>query len=285
MRAVSPPTTRHRRASAVLGLGLLLAALTPASGQLSVGVSAGGATYLGDLAPASPIGHLSGLGPTYGAFARVALGELFALRGFVQHSTVRGGDATRPATASRNLSFESSIHEAGLLLEVGYRWSVLRPYGFAGGSVYRFNPTTEYAGETVELQALGTEGQGSPGHPAPYGLTRLALPLGAGLEVALDEQLSVGIEVSARATFFDHLDDVSGAYAPAEALGGPQAALRRSLADRRTPSPDGRGLFTGGMRGDPTDNDWFNLATLTVAYTLKLPERGQRSDEPPCYTF
>ena len=293
MRVVPSPTPLCRAAEpsayhvAAALLVALLSAIAPvrAQSQLSIGVSGGGSTYMGDLAPASPVDHLTNLGVSYGVFVRVPAGRLFSGRLFVQRSVIRGDDARRPSTRHRNLSFSSGIDEAGLLLEVGSAWGALRPYGFVGAAAYRFDPTTDYLGRSVALQPLGTEGQGSPGFDAPYARTRLAMPFGAGLEVDVAEHWRIGFEVGARATFFDHLDDVSGAYAPREALGGPNAQLRRGVADRRAAPPDGPRPTGSEMRGDPGDNDWYHLATLTVARTLTLPRRRREVDGPPCYTF
>ena len=284
LRRAAAPTARYVALALAVALASAVAPVR-AQRQLSVGVAGGGSAYMGDLAPASPVDHLTNLGLSYGVFVRVPAGKLFAGRLFVQRSVVRGDDARRPSTRHRNLSFSSEIDEAGLLLEIGRNWGALRPYGFVGGALYRFDPQTDYLGRSVALQPLGTEGQGSPGFDEPYELTRLALPFGAGLEVEVAEHWRIGLEVGARATFFDHLDDVSGAYAPREALGGPDAELRRSLADRRAAPPDGPRPTGGGLRGDPGDNDWYHLATLTVARDLTLPRRRRDVDGPPCYTF
>ena len=286
MPSVATPSVRFARVRAIAVGASALALANAAPAQVSAGVNLGGSTYLGDLAPSSPLDHAAGLGASFGAFARFPLAAGLRLRTFVQRSHVRGHDAERPNTRERNLSFASAITEAGVALEAGWTWAGIRPYGFAGVSAYRFNPTTEYRGATVELQSLGTEGQGSPGYDAPYALTRVAVPFGSGLEVAVGERLTLGVEVSARATFFDHLDDVSGAYAPDGALDGPEAVLRRALADRRgegtgEPLPPNAGT----PRGDPDDNDWYALAVVTLALTLPTPEREERVEEPPCYRF
>ena len=72
----------------------------------------------------------------------------------------------------RNLSFKSSIIEIGPIIEVNFFPYKLgqadtelakfgTPYFFAGITYMRMNPKAEYEGEWIELQPLGTEGQGT----------------------------------------------------------------------------------------------------------------------------
>ena len=284
---MTPPPLRASSLIRALCLGAAsLASAHLLLGQASVGVALGGSTYFGDLAPASPLEHLRHLGPSYGAFFRAPLAERLRVRVFVQRGRISGDDARRESTRARNLSFASDITEVGAGVEAHARWGALRPYVFGGVSVYRFGPRTAFEGEPVDLQPLGTEGQGSPGYPEPYALTRVALPLAAGVELALSDQVAVGVETGSRATFFDHLDDVSGAYPDPAALGGEQARLRRELADRRV-GPAGEPLRAeaGGNRGDASDNDWFGTATVTVTYTFAEREVDEREPVVPCYEF
>lgn len=130
---------------------------------------------------------------------------------------------------TRNLSFRSSIVEAGVSAEfyplpvLFKRWGQnlgrFNPYIVAGFNFFRFNPRSIYIDKTgafywVDLKPLRTEGQGMPFANAPkeYALTSTSIPLGIGVRFNVNDNVSLAIEWMNRTTATDYLDDVSGRY-------------------------------------------------------------------------
>ena len=286
-------------------LALCLGALAfTATAQTEIGLNLGVSFYEGDLAPKSRTQLLLQSQGSYGAYVRTDVGNLLAMRGFVQSSRIQGDDALRPGQEARNLSFRSNIFEIGVAAEV-YPLGVsapLSPYVSAGASVFNFNPETNYNGRWIELQPLGTEGQGLPGYTERYALTRFAVPVGIGVRYALGESFVLGAEGVARLTFFDHLDDVSGDYVPYYTLregrglegsrgnGTLAAALGDRTGEFRGTEPLERA--EGTRRGDPTNNDWYYTATITIGYRIGSglfggggSKRGSSSRYNRCYQF
>ena len=275
-----------------------------ANAQVEVGLNLGVSTYEGDLAPKSRIDFLTASQGSYGAYVRANVGRLLSMRGFVQSSRIQGSDAMRPGQEARNLSFRTNIFELGLLAEI-YPLGVdapITPYISAGASVYNFNPEANYNGSWVELQPLGTEGQGLPGYAPKYELTRFAVPLGVGVRYPLGDAFVLGVEGSARLTFFDYLDDVSGNYVnyytllEGRGIEGSRGngSLAAALADRTGEfnGTEPRDLQRETRRGDPTNNDWFYTGTITIGYRIGSglfssggSNRGNSSRYNRCYEF
>ncbi|MFK7931995.1 MAG: DUF6089 family protein, partial [Saprospiraceae bacterium] len=172
--------------------------------HFEVGVLAGGSTYDGDLMPTKITAlvkeaHFAGAG-----FVRYNVNDFVAARINLAYAKISGDDENiDTAIRERNLNFESTILEGGLIAEfniLGYQpyalQRVFSPYIFAGIVGYRFNPRTEFGGEMVDLQPLGTEGQGLEAYPDRdfYKLIQHAVPLGGGVKIALTDALNIGLE-------------------------------------------------------------------------------------------
>ncbi len=262
--------TSHIRASF---LGLVLAALsTTLSAQTELGLSLGMGGYDGDLGPSTISGRVAQLKPAIGVYGRVPVSERIGVSAYVQRYRIHGDDANRTSTAGRNLSFQSSVMEFGAVAEV-YPLGIdmaIAPYLSVGAAVYRFNPETEFNGRLVELQPLGTEGQGMPGFARRYGLTRFAIPLGLGVRMPFGDAWVIGAEARGRMTFFDHLDDVSGNYVNYYELVQGNGSLSAALADRTGEhlGTENRDIPSGSVRGDAGDNDVTYTLSLTVGYRL-----------------
>ena len=69
---------------------------------------------------------------------------------------------------------------------------------------FNFNPKAEYNGDFVELQPLGTEGQGSALNSSKkYARTQFTMPIGLGFRVTLGDVATLNIEYGIRKTFTD----------------------------------------------------------------------------------
>lgn len=246
-----------------------------------VGIMAGPTGYQGDVIW-YPF-EIEDLRPGFGGFARYNLNESFTLKGNVNFGNIAGDDANSESTwqRNRNWSFRTRIIEAGIQIE----WNMLgfsttskknkfSPYGFIGLSFFNFKPETEYNGEWVELQPLGTEGQGSDEYSdrEKYNLNQMSIPFGGGLKYALNRHWSLGLEVGLRKTFTDYLDDVSKTYVEPEVIRQNTSELAADIVYESRENS----VTPGDARGSPSAKDWYAFTGLTLSYTF-VSKR--------CYTF
>ncbi len=166
----------------------------------------------------------------------------------------------------RNLSFRNDIFElsgVGLFDLVKNRGVFYQrpkriiPYLLAGVAVFYQNPKAiapqqdqlgnqlAEAGEWVNLQPLGTEGQGYDGYARynvqvndtvnwgggnRYSKIQIAFPLGFGLRYKLSSRWDISFEVAYRFLLTDYLDDVSKSYVDLGVFGDNN--LARAMSDR-----------------------------------------------------
>lgn len=273
---------------------LFLSTTAIAQEDLSLGFSFGAANYQGDLTP----GGFSNFGRTNvtaGLFLRLNHNKFINTRLNIQYGFIEASDADGgPGRVERNLSFFTNIWEAALIEEInllGYKSGTrkfMSPYLFAGVAVYRFNPKTEYLGQVVELQPLGTEGQGIPGFPGTYNLTQVAIPIGGGLKIAIGKDATLALEIGGRKLFTDYLDDVSGPYVDRRILlkeNGPlAAALGNRIGEYNNSDPVN---IPGGPRGNPKFLDWYFFSTVSLAFDLDGDGSlfGRNMRIIPCFSF
>jgi hypothetical protein len=157
-----------------------------------------------------------------GLFFRYNFSNNLSYKTSIYHGKLRGSDSSYPTLniSDRNLSFETDIVDWSHVIEFSFMdfgsraERVAAPYIFAGVSGFYFNPKTYYNGEWVELQPLGTEGQGMPGKAEKYDKVQVSIPFGLGFNIKVGEKRDVviGFEVGFHKTFTDHIDDISGTY-------------------------------------------------------------------------
>jgi opacity protein-like surface antigen len=262
---------------------ILILAITPIclnAQHLEVGALIGGANYVGDLSNNSSNLYLGETKLAAGLFVKQNLNDLFAVRlGFNwariagQDANVRNDDFVR----DRNLSFRTTLLEFGLTGE----WNILgyQPYGlsrpfspylFVGIAGTKFTPKARYQGNWEELQPLGTEGQGMAGFDEPYKTFAFAIPFGIGVKYALSDRINLGLELGARPTFTDYLDDVSGDYVTYTDLLAGNGQLAAALGNRTGELTDSEPVVvpTGTQRGDGAKKDWYFILGATVSYNF-----------------
>ena len=134
------------------------------------------------------------------------------------------------------------------------------------GAFY-FNPKAEYNDELVELQPLGTEGQGSTlNSKRRYSRLAFSMPIGLGFRCSLGKRFCLNLEYGIRKTFTDYLDDVGGNYylngaELAQQNGSIAAAMsNRSLDQSRN-----------GRRGNDTTKDWYAFAGFMLTFKIGTP--------------
>ncbi len=285
------------RAAIAVGLpAALLLSPTFVKAQTELGVHLGHSYYMGDLQPDAPLAPLGNGKASYGAYARLGLNDKVAVSTSVIVTKIAGTDQRRASSIERNLSFESDIFEMAINAEVSPFGSgrSVNPYLSGGVAVYRFNPQAEYNGRLVDLQPLGTEGQGMEGYaPTKYSLTRLAMPLGIGARIPMGSAWVISVEAKIRATFFDHLDDVSGAYVNYYELVQGNGSLAAALADRTSEQLgiEPRDLPSGSARGNSGNFDYYATAGIHIGYRLGTglfssgSRKGGSSRYNKCYEF
>jgi hypothetical protein len=258
----------------ILILILALSTCTISYGQsfrarFELGAMGGGSYYIGDL---NPTKHFLYSRPAFGAIFRYNLSTRASLRLTGTYGNVWGSDARSDdqVQVNRNLSFNSKIYEIAFGVEIDlfkYRINDMKypvsPYFFYEIAYFRMNPTTSYNGNEIELQTLGTEGQGtSQSDRRPYNLNQVSLPVGIGIKMNLKKRLAISIEYGIRKTFTDFLDDVSGNYVDPDILAAENGPLAAELSN---PSLDGASR-TGFNRGNSSTKDWYAFYGLMITF-------------------
>ena len=264
-------------------LRMLLIFFLPVFAQaqyLEAGILIGGANYLGDLSNNSSTVYLGETKLAYGAFARYNLTDFWTVRLGLNAGKIAGQDANIKNDAflrDRNLSFRTNIIEVALTGEyniLGFQpnglYSPFSPYVFAGVAFTKSTPKARYQGNWVALQPLGTEGQGMPGFGSSYKKSTFSIPFGVGVKYALTDKLNVGLELGARRTFSDYLDDVSGSYVSFPELLAGSGALAAALGNRTGELKGGEPVIvsTGTQRGDKAAADWYFILGVTASYNF-----------------
>lgn len=240
-----------------------------------VGIMLGVSNYWGELSPTSWV--MSETHPAVALSVRHELNTYLSLRGQLSYAMVSGNDAnSNDYTINlRNLHFKSNIWEASIqaLIEPFGNQNRFIPYVYGGIGIFRFSPKArDREGNWVELQPLGTEGQGL-GYDLPrfYSRTQVMLPVGIGIRYKVNEQWEAGIEGGFRKIFTDYLDDVSTYYFD-------NAELRRQRGDLAADMADQTDIFlnnddlhqvAGDVRGNPESSDGYFIVGLTLSYKFR----------------
>jgi Domain of unknown function (DUF6089) len=266
-----------------LVVSLLVCSFVSRAQQPEIGILGGGMYYLGDL---NQLKNFKNTHLTGSLFLRQNFNQRLNLRYMFSYGNVSGADSTsdNPYNVNRNLSFKSRIIETSAILEINFlpfepgnkKKFYATPYLMMGLGLFKMNPMAESNGDFYELQALGTEGQGSElNDKNKYRLTQLCVPLGIGFKGNLTEHLIIGFEYCIRKTFTDYLDDVSGNYVDPVLLAKYNGPLAVAFADR---SINPENLNNKGMnRGNSNFKDWYATAGIYLAVKL--------GREPKCYDW
>ncbi|NOS92015.1 MAG: hypothetical protein HOP30_08840 [Cyclobacteriaceae bacterium] len=292
----------------------------------AVGLSINALNYYGDLAPfpskastdidlTNPgfgITFVHRYGPRYTFVAELLMGQL-------EGSDAASADGTSSEgkyRKQRNASFRNPIQEITALAvfdlfqnKTDYRNRVnWTPYIFTGFTVFNHNPQAQApvtfldgtsnprAGEWIDLQPLGTEGQYASLLPTdanygikPYSLTQVAIPFGIGARIRIGEYFDIWADMSMRFTFTDYLDDVSRNYVDLNRFKDP---LTQALSYRSNEIPNvglstrtenvlvngqmkslslvnGYGSeYATNIRGNAKQNDIYTVASIKLTYII-----------------
>jgi hypothetical protein len=240
-----------------------------------LGFLLGGSYYIGDL---NQFRHFYGTQPAAGLLYRYNYHSRLSFRANFTYGSFAASDAdaSNSVNVNRNLNFRSTMFELAGGLEFTYLPFFLGSERYKGTAyllaeigLFRMNPKTEYNGDLIELQPLGTEGQGSDlTSKKNYSLTQLCIPLGVGVKFALGKKAALSFEYGIRKTFTDYIDDVgSGSYVDPTALSAANGPLSAELSNR---SLDGNRY---GRRGNSSTKDWYSFFGAMVTFRLGKPNK------------
>lgn len=234
-----------------------------------LGVMGGGTYYIGDLNQK----HFSNVNLAGQLFYRYNFNYRLAYRANFTYGFIEAYDseAKQSVFVNRNLSFQSKLFEFsnGVELtyfpfEIGNKRYRGTGYLLAELGLTRINPMAEYEGDLIELQQLGTEGQGTALSTRPkYSRVQMVIPIAVGARVTISENIGMNLEYGVRYLFTDYLDDVgSNRYADPVALEGTNGPLAAALSNRAL---DGNRF---GMRGDQSTRDWYFFGGIGFSVRL-----------------
>jgi opacity protein-like surface antigen len=246
--------------------------------QLEVGISAGGASYLGDLNQYDPL-KISGL--SAGAYLKLNFNSFLGLGFHYNYGKIKATDAnsSNEQFRDRNLNFYTPLNEVSLLLAVNlfdlYSYGPKRrftPYIFAGIGAVIFEPKTKYNDQEFLLRNYSTEGQSKI-----YKGYTITIPYGVGGRYKIKDSWTIFSQIGYRSPLTDYLDDVSGVYPTASQLDNSLSpGLSRALSDR---SGEETGIYLGDpgtQRGDFRKRDNYMFVGIGISYTFVSQK---------CYTF
>jgi len=290
----------------------------------TLGITFNALNYYGDLAPRPSqfSTDISFTRPAIGLAYSHRFGPRYAISASFMYGALRGADSESadPGDLSnglyryqRNLSFRNRIKELSVVASFDLfsnmatyisrvKWT---PYGFIGVAGFLHNPQAlapaldlngqplPEAGQWVNLQSLGTEGQKSSLQEGDvnngiktYKKFQAAIPFGIGVRFRLNEVLDLSAELGFRYLFTDYIDDVSQNYVDLGVFGDNELAKAMSYRSNEIVDP---GLLTPTMtrngevypllkgygqeyvdnkRGNSNDKDTYMVTTLKLTYIL-----------------
>ncbi|HKZ39248.1 MAG TPA: DUF6089 family protein [Chryseolinea sp.] len=290
----------------------------------TLGITLNALNYYGDLAPRPGIfsTNISFTSPAVGISYSHRFGPRYSLMGSFMYGSLKGGDSESADGGDtsnglyrfqRNLSFRNRIKELSVVASMDLFSNMatyisrvkLTPYAFMGISGFLHNPQAvapaedlngnplAEAGQWVNLQSLGTEGQKSNllESDINYGIKsykklQVAIPFGIGARFRINEILDLSAELGFRYLFTDYIDDVSQNYVDLGVFGDNELAKAMSYRTNEvvpttqlvpTDTRDGQNynLLKGygqehqdNMRGNQNDKDTYMVTTIRVTYIL-----------------
>lgn len=249
------------------------------SQYLEYGLGIGGSVYWGDLNAPDFGSNLSNMNFAVQGMAKLNFSKYLAVKGNLLYGKLSGNDANsfQEWQKQRNLNFTSTLIEFAILTEYhlfGYNFgeeNPLSPYVTAGIGAFYFNPTTQYEGVTYALQPLGTEGQGMPGFASKYNRIAIAIPFGAGVKFKVNDRVNFSLDILARKTFTDYIDDVSTNYVAYDELAAGNGEIAANLGNRigeYLNQDEPVFVETGSQRGGADVTDYYFTGMLTITFKL-----------------
>lgn len=262
-----------------------------------LGISSGTGNYLGDIGGKELPGrdlffdlHLDQTKFSSHLFARYRFNHITSVRVSFGAICIKDTDVasgTNSGRFARNAHFRNTLYEGSVRVQ-GILWA--RPnllpykfrrrvsgeiYGIAGGSLFNHNPQarlTRKAAESHYETGLITTNPDSFDYNLWYDLRKyqtggiaysqlsIAIPLGIGAGVTLNNDWRFAFEMVWSVTFTDFLDDLSGPYADTNNLNDIGVILSR---------PSGLSHSSGSQRGNPGRNDAYGTLQASISKIIK----------------
>ena len=251
-----------------------------------IGFSIGVANYLGDLSPNGNtfFGEIQAKAfrPAFGLFYRSNFHKFLSFRTGINVAQLYGNDNFAEEGSEkyeRNLHLRFNIVDAQMMLE----WNILlyqfgnkrmkfTPFIGAGIGGFYFNPKAELNNSWVNLQALGTEGQGLAEYPNRTKYSKLAfnIPTAIGFKLNLGRQFAIGAEFQYKLTFTDYIDDVSTVYPNFDYYSNNyiQAIADEAIALSYRGNDTDINSNIEQKRGDSSNNDSYFFVMINFSYKL-----------------
>jgi|APGre2960657404_1045060.scaffolds.fasta_scaffold01685_3 hypothetical protein len=232
-----------------------------------LGINFGQMYYIGELNPYIPFYKSQN---AFGAMYRLNRNARMSYRFNYLYGSLAAYDSDSKITqhVNRNLNFKSNIHEISGGVEFYFKSYQLGNdryretfYFLAQVGMFYMNPKTEYNGEWVALQPLGTEGQTGKKR---YNNYQLCIPIGMGYKFSIGKIMAFNIDLSIRKTFTDYIDDIgANIYATEDAfVNHDESELSYALSNRTL---DGSRTE---RRGNKSTRDWYVYGGASI--TIKL---------------
>lgn len=297
----------------------------------AIGITLNALNYYGDLAPRPKklSTDLAFTRPAVGICYTHRFGPRYTLLASFMYGTLKGSDiesADKNDSKNgvfryqRNLSFRNRIKELSVVAVFDLfenqstyisrvKWT---PYASLGVAVFHHNPQAQVpryqvpktaadvtnpipmpnAGEWVDLQPLGTEGQYADLQPGdanygikPYKRIQVAIPFSIGARFRLNEVMDLSAEFGFRYLFTDYIDDVSKNYVDLGVFGNDELAKAMSYRSFElnpantweSPSRDGTTYYVihgygeetkDNVRGNHNDKDIYTVLTFRLTYIV-----------------
>lgn len=240
-----------------------------AMSRSEIGFMVGGSYYIGDLNQS----HFKRTNPAGQIFYRYNINARMAYRLNMTYAKIEAYDAEQSEVLyrNRNLSFQTDVFELGTGMElsffpyeIGNKKYKGTAYMLAEFALSRINPKAEFNGGLVELQPLGTEGQGTElADRKKYSRVQFSIPLALGARITLSDNIGLNIEYGIRLMFTDYLDDVGGyRYADPIILAAQNGPTAAAMSNR---SLDGDRF---GQRGNRASRDWYTFFGIGLTFRL-----------------
>jgi hypothetical protein len=257
---------------------LALAMILPFYGisqDIDFGITGGIGLYSGDLSPKEFAIYPNDYGYAGGVFLRHRYSRFLGIRTGLTLAKIMGNERNNGVNVERGLNFQSNITEFSLLGEIhlfhiGYarNKTVISPYVAFGLGLFGFNPKINFNGQILELRALTTEGQGLAGYPNRYSRTQFNIPFGGGVNILINDRLTIGAELILRSTLTDYLDDVSSARVKYGDVLSNRGELSARISNPLLDPANAENLEVTYARGGK-HNDWYTIPALTLSWRIK----------------
>ncbi|MEZ4911215.1 MAG: DUF6089 family protein [Saprospiraceae bacterium] len=246
-----------------------------------LGIGVGLTTYWGDLNSDVLLNNITtNSGLAFQLQYKYLYRNRWGLKAAFTHGQVKAHDQNSSLDWQklRNLSFRSPINEFGVFAEyyiLGFNSTKgsfpFQPYISLGATYFAFNPSTIYQGYEIELQPLGTEGQGLPGYPDLYRKHSYGLAFGGGAKWIFSEAINLSADILMRRTGTDYLDDISTYYINYDEFKALKSNLAPELSNRMGEylgQSESVRVATGSQRGGKDITDYYFVAMISLNIML-----------------